>query len=131
MSDITKLVAEIERLARDVLKIKRDLDEFDGDRSGHLQALLDAREALAEAVSPDNILALLSALSGAAEVARRDALAWAIERWDAEVRNRPLVNVHRRSLDDAWRQVIRHFGGDDRALIGLPHDELLAPEKAS
>ncbi|MGJ4857024.1 hypothetical protein ACN6KF_003008 [Labrys sp. La1] len=54
------------------------------------------------------------------------AVAWAVSRWNAEVANRPLVNVHRRSLDDAWRQVIRHFGGDPEALCGAAHDELLA-----
>ena len=55
----------------------------------------------------------------------KQLLSWAVGRWRAEVENRPLVNVHRRSLDDAWRQVIRYAGGDDEALIGLPHDELL------
>lgn len=54
-----------------------------------------------------------------------EELEWAIERWNAEVKQRPLTNVHRRALDDTWRQVIRHFGGNDRELIGLPHDELI------
>jgi hypothetical protein len=53
-------------------------------------------------------------------------LEWAVARWQAEVANRPLVNVHRRSLDDAWRQVIRYFGGDPDALVGPSHDALLA-----
>lgn len=52
-------------------------------------------------------------------------LVWAVSRWRAEVENRPLVNIHRRSLDDAWRQVIRHHGGDDEALVGPRHDDLL------
>lgn len=51
---------------------------------------------------------------------------WAVSRWEAEVKNRPLQNIHRRTLDDTWRQVIRHYGGDDVGLCGLPHDELLA-----
>ncbi|WP_244119696.1 hypothetical protein [Burkholderia gladioli] len=51
---------------------------------------------------------------------------WATERWDAEVKHRPLINVHRRSLDDTWRQVIRHCGGDDVSLLGPRHDALLA-----
>lgn len=51
---------------------------------------------------------------------------WAVSRWNAEVKNRPLVNVHRRSLDTTWRQVIRHFGGDDVGLCGPSHDELMA-----
>jgi hypothetical protein len=54
------------------------------------------------------------------------AIEWAVARWHAEVGHRPLVNVHRRSLDDTWRQVIRHFGGDPFSLIGPAHDELLA-----
>lgn len=53
-------------------------------------------------------------------------LAWAVGRWRAEVENRPLVNTHRRSLDDTWRQVIRYAGGDPDALIGHAHDVLLA-----
>lgn len=58
----------------------------------------------------------------------RNGLAWAIGRWKAEVENRPLVNVHRRSLDDAWRQVIRHFGGHPESLVGPVHEALLAGE---
>jgi hypothetical protein len=51
---------------------------------------------------------------------------WVAERWHAEVANRPLVNVHRRSLDDTWRQVFRHLGFDDEARLGPRHDELRA-----
>ncbi|MER8427780.1 hypothetical protein [Mesorhizobium sp. M1403] len=54
------------------------------------------------------------------------AVDWAVKKWRSEVENRPLQNVHRRSLDDTWRQVIRHFGGDDVALCGPPHDQLVA-----
>jgi hypothetical protein len=50
---------------------------------------------------------------------------WAVIRWNAEVANRPLQNIHRRTLDTTWRQVIRHFGGDDLILCGPSHDELL------
>lgn len=55
-----------------------------------------------------------------------DTLKWAVERWHHEVENRPLVNRHRRTLDDAWRQVIRHAGGDPDALLAPAHDALLA-----
>lgn len=55
-----------------------------------------------------------------------DVVDWAVGRWQAEVANRPLRNIHRRTLDDTWRQVIRHFGGDDVVLCGPVHDELLA-----
>lgn len=50
---------------------------------------------------------------------------WAVAEWKAQVSQRPLVNVHRRTLDDVWRQVIRHFGGDDVVLCGPRHDDLL------
>jgi hypothetical protein len=53
-------------------------------------------------------------------------LNWAVERWHAEVAHRPLINVHRRSLDDAWRQVMRRLGADDVVLCGPRHDDLLA-----
>lgn len=56
-------------------------------------------------------------------------LEWAVGRWEAEVSLRPLHNVHRRSLDDTWRQVIRRIGGDDKALCGPVHDELFAAHR--
>lgn len=55
-----------------------------------------------------------------------ELLAWAVSRWESEVRHRPLVNKNRRSLDDTWRQVIRFAGGDPDALLGPAHDALLA-----
>lgn len=53
-----------------------------------------------------------------------EPVAWAVERWNAEVKNRPLQNIHRAALDTTWRQVIRHFGGDPDALVGSGHYEL-------
>ena len=41
----------------------------------------------------------------------KDTRLWVIERWDAEVKNRPLQNIHRRTLDDTWRQVYRFVTG--------------------
>ena len=55
----------------------------------------------------------------------KELLEWAISRWYAEVSKRPLVNIHRRVLDDTWRQVIKHLGGDCEALIGKAHDDLV------
>lgn len=55
-----------------------------------------------------------------------DIVEWAVGRWNAEVANRPLQNIYRRSLDDTWRQVIRQFGGDDEMLCGPRHDDLAA-----
>lgn len=57
---------------------------------------------------------------------RTDLLQWAVGRWQDEVANRPLVNIHRRARDGVWRQVIRYAGGDPEALIGPNHDALLA-----
>jgi hypothetical protein len=61
-----------------------------------------------------------------AEAQEIDHLDWAIQCWNEQVALRPMVNVHRRTLDDTWRQVIRHFGGDPDALIGPSHDDLRA-----
>ncbi len=58
-----------------------------------------------------------------------NGLAWAVSCWRAEVANRPLINVHRRTLDDTWRQVIRYFGGDPVKLLGPAHDHLLMAER--
>ena len=57
-------------------------------------------------------------------VSRQELIDWAAEQWHAQVAKRPMVNVHRRSLDDVWRQVLRHLGVDDRARLGPTHDEL-------
>lgn len=56
---------------------------------------------------------------------------WVCERWHAEVAGRPLVNVHRRTLDDTWRQMLRHLGVDDEARLGPRHDDLLAARAAT
>ena len=53
-------------------------------------------------------------------------LEWAVERWNSEVANRPLINIHRRSLDDTWRQLIRKLGGDPNELLGPDHSSLLS-----
>lgn len=55
---------------------------------------------------------------------------WAVSRWVAEVKDRPLNNIHRRTLDDTWRQVIRQCGGDAEALLGPTHDAMLAAAEA-
>lgn len=57
-------------------------------------------------------------------------LEWAVGRWHSECLHRPLQNVHRRSLDDTWRQVIRRLGGDPDYLLGPDHSTLLAASPA-
>ena len=54
-----------------------------------------------------------------------ELLDWAVRRWKIEVEQRPLENVHRRTLDETWRQVIRFAGGDPDELVGTDHDTLL------
>lgn len=49
---------------------------------------------------------------------------WVVDQWHAQVSKRPMVNVHRRTLDNVWRQVIRQLGHDDVALLGPRHDDL-------
>jgi hypothetical protein len=34
---------------------------------------------------------------------------WAQSRWDAEVKDRPFENIHRKTLDETWKQVIREI----------------------
>lgn len=31
---------------------------------------------------------------------------WVEQRWDAEVKHRPMENIHRRTLDGTWKQVL-------------------------
>lgn len=68
-------------------------------------------------------------MSTAEPVSEQTVLEWCVDRWEKEVKNRPMQNVHRRSLDDTWRQIIRHLGGDDHALCGPTHDELFDGER--
>jgi hypothetical protein len=69
--------------------------------------------------------------SDAMDAHQANGLAWAVSRWQAEVSQRPLVNVHRRTLDDTWRQVVRYFGGDPDKLLGPSHDALASGVLAS
>ncbi len=67
----------------------------------------------------------------ASAVSRQVVIDWAVDRWTLEVSGRPLGNIHRRSLDDAWRQFIRHLGADDVSLLGPRHDDLIAAHSLS
>ena len=55
---------------------------------------------------------------------------WAVNCWRCEVQHRPMVNKHRRTLDDCWRQVMRYAGLDPDDAVGLSHDALLAAGSA-
>ncbi len=94
-------------------------------------ALANTPESAARArdMHPDYMSASCSDVMRAVdrEMHQRAALLdWAVERWHAEVSQRPLVNVNRRSIDDTWRQIIRKLGGDPVDLCGPDHDTLLA-----
>jgi hypothetical protein len=69
--------------------------------------------------------AIMAGHDEASRKGKKDLLDWAVERWGREVKNRPLMNVNRRPLDDVWRQVVRKAGGDPAALLGPSHDDLL------
>jgi hypothetical protein len=58
-----------------------------------------------------------------------DLVRWVVQRWKAEVAERPLKNIHRRTLDDTWRQIYRHLTG--REMQFPTHDELLAKREDS
>jgi hypothetical protein len=85
-----------------------------------------AVEAVRDALNEARVDTLESAQPLAVDNSAKPDLIWAVGRWFAEVADRPLTNVHRRSLDDTWRQVISHLGGDPASLLGPSHDDLLA-----
>jgi hypothetical protein len=49
---------------------------------------------------------------------------WVLSRWVAEVENRPLQNIYRRTLDDTWRQVYRKLTNGNE-IPGAAHDTLV------
>lgn len=38
---------------------------------------------------------------------QKELAQWVLDRWDAEVKNRPAKNIYRKILDSTWRQVYR------------------------
>jgi len=90
------------------------------DRSAHARVIEQYDAMLAAAPSHPAAQTPAVGLVEAAELLR-----WVVGRWHAEVANRPLVNVHRRTLDITWRQIIRHLGEDDVVLLGPRHDDML------
>lgn len=116
----------------DLCAMARDLPASAGEPVAQLGGAPDDLRNLINVVFADMSLEQIQATCKQVIDARDPALihpspvSWAVERWRTEVANRPLQNVHRRSLDDAWRQVIRHFDGDDQALCGPRHDDLVA-----
>ena len=114
MSDAAQVLERIKAFCSPAI----DRGDAHGARNQSGRILWENQEAFA-------VAAIEAALTAAVEAERALIVAWAVSRWEVEVKNRPLQNVHRRALDDTWRQVIRHYGGDHRALCGPTHDELL------
>lgn len=52
---------------------------------------------------------------------KRHLAEWVVFRWDSEVKNRPLQNIHRRTLDNTWRQMYRKVT-DGKELPRESHD---------
>jgi len=89
-----------------------------------VEYVMEGRDEAYERMRGLRFSAALTALTPAEPAGEAD-LHWAVEGWKREVEHRPLVNIHRRSLDDVWRQAIRRFGGDPDKLVGSCHDVLL------
>lgn len=101
------------------------------EESGALLAAYEPRVWLVNLKDVRALLAEAGRLAAQAaptdyEAHQKNGLAWAVDCWAQEVKNRPLINAHRRTLDDTWRQVIRYFGGDPEKLIGPSHDALMS-----
>ncbi|ESR68904.1 hypothetical protein T266_23125 [Pseudomonas aeruginosa VRFPA05] len=117
---------------RDIDRMRSDRDKSDNkeiyDRSISLamERLKAAQNAVFTTEPGCDTAVELAAQTTQAQHSVPELLEWAVGRWHAEVSLRPLINVHRRALDDTWRQVIRRLGGDTGLLCGPSHDELLA-----
>lgn len=109
----------------------RVADKIDAAILDAMRAYVDADRAAAQ-VEPSKVDAYerttQPSLTTGYEAHQKNGLAWAVNCWVQEVKYRPLINVHRRTLDDTWRQVIRYFGGDPDKLIGPSHDALMDAE---
>lgn len=101
----------------EVLRVARDAG-IDAGEALYGMGVVEELEQFAAAIHE-------SAYAKGAEDMSGDLLEWAVSRWVAEVSNRPLINIHRRSLDDTWRQLIRKLGGDPVQLCGPDHSSLL------
>ena len=83
----------------------------------------------------DGVKAGLEAVAPMIRDAQRQInLQWAVDQWFSQVKNRPLQNIYYCTLDQAWRQIIRHFGGNPEELCGPDHFDLtkavaLAPKE--
>lgn len=70
------------------------------------------------------IVVMVRTESAPAILDRSSLVRWVVGRYKAEVQGRPLDNVHRRTLDETWRQFYRYLTGKELAYP--THDEMLA-----
>lgn len=90
------------------------------------QLLLVAHGDITGEDGSGEVYSALSSIPETGVVVERELLGWAVSKWHQEVANRPTQNIHRRSLDDTWRQVIRKLNGDPDVLCGPSHDAILS-----
>lgn len=116
-------VSEVERLREDAAsdhQVMEVLREGLGRFESAVAARAEARnkELLAEREQLRGEVERLKAERDAARSETLTALVlWVNERWDAEVKNRPVENIHRRTLDGTWKQVLAKL---DKMLDSLP-----------
>lgn len=58
------------------------------------------------------MLQQFAAYRAVANEVNQQPLAWAVGSWQIEVKGHPLNSDYYRALDETWRKVIRHFGGN-------------------
>lgn len=111
-----------------------------GDAAKALRAALSAPDGRPCTCHPDDNppvpcakkYALTECKKAAEPTQDQTMIEWAVSRWNAEVLHRPMQNIHRRTLDNTWRQVIHRAGGDPDQLLPMPkHDDILAEGRAS
>ncbi len=59
------------------------------------------------------------------EAHQTNSLAWAVDQWKSQVKDRPLTNPLRETLDHVWREVVSFHGGDPNKLLGPDHFALV------
>ncbi|HBN8251503.1 TPA: hypothetical protein L3689_001738 [Pseudomonas aeruginosa] len=131
MSDVLRLRGDCDAALARVAEFEAQAQHsMPGEFIGRLSEFLAQRGATGKALLRELRTMLAAAPGNSAQHSVPELLEWAVGRWHAEVSLRPLINVHRRALDDTWRQVIRRLGGDTGLLCGPSHDELLAAAPA-
>lgn len=119
--------AEFERIYRSIYPTicACSPHKFDQENGDYCENQVQTAWAVYQACQAPLLERLRVAEADSHDSYQKNGLAWAVQKWTDEVSRRPLINVHRRSLDDTWRQVVRYFGGNPVKLLGPSHDDLL------